>query len=170
MGTRVKRDSFKRDGSKRAGNPRSVGWHRPDRPGPSTTCSPATAAASGPWQPAPTGRALRHVPPALIEPCILAGAPFNGLVLDPFRWQRHHGRCRLQHGRRFIGCELNPDYIKLAGLIIAAAGGGGALVILIELPKEACLSPDWWKSSPAVRSCRARKSHRPRPAPQEPVG
>ena len=60
-------------------------------------------------------------PPALIEPCILAGAPFNGLVLDPFTGSGTTAAVALQHGRRFIGCELNPDYIKLAEARIAAA-------------------------------------------------
>jgi DNA modification methylase len=60
-------------------------------------------------------------PPALIEPCILAGAPFNGLVLDPFTGSGTTAAVALQHGRRFVGCELNPDYIKLAEARIAAA-------------------------------------------------
>ena len=60
-------------------------------------------------------------PPALIEPCILAGAPFGGLVLDPVTGSGTTAAVALQHGRRFIGCELNPDYIKLAEARIAAA-------------------------------------------------
>ncbi len=60
-------------------------------------------------------------PPTLIEPCILAGAPFNGLVLDPFTGSGTTAAVALLHGRRFIGCELNPDYIKLAEARIAAA-------------------------------------------------
>ena len=60
-------------------------------------------------------------PPTLIEPCILAGAPFGGLVLDPFTGSGTTAAVALQHGRRFIGCELNPDYIKLAEARIAAA-------------------------------------------------
>lgn len=60
-------------------------------------------------------------PPALIEPCILAGAPFDGLVLDPFTGSGTTAAVALQHGRRFVGCELNPDYIKLAEARIAAA-------------------------------------------------
>jgi len=60
-------------------------------------------------------------PSALIEPCILAGAPFDGLVLDPFTGSGTTAAVALQHGRRFIGCELNPDYIKLAEARIAAA-------------------------------------------------
>ena len=51
----------------------------------------------------------------------LAGAPFNGLVLDPFTGSGTTAAVALQHGRRFIGCELNPDYIKLAEARIAAA-------------------------------------------------
>lgn len=67
------------------------------------------------------GAHFATLPPALIEPCILAGAPFNGLVLDPFTGSGTTAAVALQHGRRFIGCELNPDYIKLAEARIAAA-------------------------------------------------
>ena len=56
MGTRSKRDSFKRDDSKRAEviPGQSVGTHRPDRPESEYDVFTATAAASGLWQPAPT--------------------------------------------------------------------------------------------------------------------
>lgn len=53
-------------------------------------------------------------PPGLVEPCILAGCPENGTVLDPFTGSGTTGYVALKHGRKFIGCELNPDYIQLA--------------------------------------------------------
>lgn len=53
-------------------------------------------------------------PPALIEPCILAGCPEEGTVLDPFNGSGTTGAVALQHGRRYIGIELNPEYINLA--------------------------------------------------------
>ena len=52
-------------------------------------------------------------PPALIEPCILAGSRPGDLVLDPFMGSGTTAQVALQHGRRAIGCELNPAYIDL---------------------------------------------------------
>lgn len=53
-------------------------------------------------------------PPKLIEPCILAGCPEGGTVLDPFGGSGTTGMVAKQHRRKFILCELNPDYVKLA--------------------------------------------------------
>jgi len=53
-------------------------------------------------------------PEKLIEPCILAGVPNGGIVLDPFFGSGTTGLVALNHGRRFIGIELNPDYCKMA--------------------------------------------------------
>ena len=53
-------------------------------------------------------------PPKLIEPCILAGAPAGGVVLDPFMGSGTTGMVALKHGRRFVGIELNPEYFKMA--------------------------------------------------------
>jgi len=59
-------------------------------------------------------------PPALIEPCILAGSPSGGVVLDPFMGTGTTGYVALKHGRDFIGIELNPAYLALAKERIAA--------------------------------------------------
>jgi DNA modification methylase len=48
-------------------------------------------------------------PPQLIEPCILAGCPENGTVLDPFFGAGTTGLVAQRHNRRWIGCELNPE-------------------------------------------------------------
>jgi DNA modification methylase len=53
-------------------------------------------------------------PPKLIEPCILAGCPKGGTVVDPFIGSGTTGRVALQLQRNFIGIELNPEYIKIA--------------------------------------------------------
>lgn len=53
-------------------------------------------------------------PPALIEPCILAGCPEDGTVLDPFAGAGTTGLVALRHGRRFLGVELNPEYCRMA--------------------------------------------------------
>ena len=52
-------------------------------------------------------------PPALIEPCILAGAPAGGVVIDPFFGSGTTGQVAQALGRNFIGCELNPAYKPL---------------------------------------------------------
>ncbi|OFZ54944.1 MAG: hypothetical protein A2428_02950 [Bdellovibrionales bacterium RIFOXYC1_FULL_54_43] len=53
-------------------------------------------------------------PPKLVEPCVLAGTPPGGLVLDPFAGAGTTGLVALKHGRRFLGIELNPQYVELA--------------------------------------------------------
>lgn len=58
-------------------------------------------------------------PPKLIEPCILAGSRAGDVVLDPFCGSGTTGAVALQHGRSFVGLDLNPAYIKLAAERIA---------------------------------------------------
>jgi len=53
-------------------------------------------------------------PPKLIEPCIIAGCPIDGTVLDPFSGSGTTGQVAIGNARRYIGCELNPDYHALA--------------------------------------------------------
>lgn len=53
-------------------------------------------------------------PPDLIEPCILAGSPSDGVVLDPFFGAGTTGLVAQKHGRNCVGIELNPDYIAIA--------------------------------------------------------
>ena len=52
-------------------------------------------------------------PSDLIEPCILAGAPVGGIVLDPFMGSGTTAQVAQNLGRQYIGCELNPDYKPL---------------------------------------------------------
>lgn len=52
-------------------------------------------------------------PPALIEPCILAGSRPDDIVLDPFMGSGTTAQVAVDLGRRYIGCELNPEYQKL---------------------------------------------------------
>ncbi|MDD5301461.1 MAG: site-specific DNA-methyltransferase [Elusimicrobia bacterium] len=53
-------------------------------------------------------------PPALITPCVLAGSPRGGLVLDPFMGAGTTGLVAANNGRSYLGCELNPDYKVIA--------------------------------------------------------
>lgn len=52
-------------------------------------------------------------PPKLVEPCILAGARAGDIVLDPFNGSGTTGIVALKHDRRYIGVELNPEYVAL---------------------------------------------------------
>lgn len=51
-------------------------------------------------------------PEKLIEPCILAGCPIGGTVLDPFAGTGTTMRVAARLGRRAIGIEINPDFAK----------------------------------------------------------
>lgn len=53
-------------------------------------------------------------PEALIEPCILAGCPQGGTVLDPFFGSGTTGYVATKYNRNYIGIELNPKYIDIA--------------------------------------------------------
>lgn len=53
-------------------------------------------------------------PPRLIEPCILAGCPKGGTVLDPFFGSGTTGEVSQRLGCNCVGIELNADYIELA--------------------------------------------------------
>ena len=53
-------------------------------------------------------------PEELIRPCILAGCPVGGRVLDPFFGSGTTGAVATQEQRDYIGIELNPEYVKLA--------------------------------------------------------
>ena len=53
-------------------------------------------------------------PPELIEPCILAGCPKGGMVLDPFGGAGTTGMVADRLGRDAILIELNPEYADMA--------------------------------------------------------
>lgn len=65
------------------------------------------------WSVATKGYAGAHFatfPPALIEPCILAGSQPGDIVLDPFMGSGTTAAVAIEHGRQYLGCELNPEY------------------------------------------------------------
>lgn len=80
------------------------------------------------WKIASRGFAGAHFatfPLKLVEPCVLAGSPEGGTVLDPFLGSGTTGAVAVQHGRHFVGIELNPAYADMARKRIAAADPGG---------------------------------------------
>ena len=110
-------------GLRRSGNKaRKLGDER-DRPG-------SHLDASVPWEEGDKGRNLRNVwtiptapfseahfatfPPALVEPCIKAGCPTGGTVLDPFGGAGTTGLVAERLGRNAILIEANPEYAAMA--------------------------------------------------------
>lgn len=61
-------------------------------------------------------------PPKLIEPCIKAGCPAGGTVLDPFGGAGTTALVSHQLGRQSISIELNPAYVELARERVAQVG------------------------------------------------
>ena len=69
------------------------------------------------WHVAPKPFAGAHFavyPKELIEPCVLAGCPEDGTVLDPFSGSGTTGIVAVNSGRKYIGLELNPEYAELS--------------------------------------------------------
>ena len=53
-------------------------------------------------------------PEKLIEPCVMAGCPEEGIVLDIFSGAGTTGMVALRHNRKYVGIEINPDYVELS--------------------------------------------------------
>ena len=53
-------------------------------------------------------------PPSLVEPCIAASTKRGDVVLDPFIGSGTTGLVALTTRRRFVGIELNPEYVQIA--------------------------------------------------------
>jgi DNA modification methylase len=62
-------------------------------------------------------------PPALIEPCILAGCPKGGTVLDPFGGAGTTGMVADRFQRNAVLVELNPEYAEIAHRRLGKDGG-----------------------------------------------
>ncbi|WP_137279549.1 DNA-methyltransferase [Pseudomonas rhizoryzae] len=132
-------DSFKREGSKReqAIFGQNKGTHRLDRI--ESTHDLLTRNKRSVWTVATHGFEGAHFatfPPDLIRPCILAGAPRGGLVLDPFGGAGTTALVAMQEGRRSVLCELNPEYAALAQARLDAAWLDGAAQM--DLMRDVC--------------------------------
>lgn len=114
---RSKRDSFKREGSKReqAIPGQAVGTHRADRD--ESEWDISTRNKRSVWIVPTRGYAGAHFavfPPELIEPCILAGSKIGDTVLDPFYGSGTVGAVALKHARNFIGIDIDARNLELA--------------------------------------------------------
>lgn len=115
-GNRSRRDSFKREDSKRAEviPGQAVGTHRPDREESEwdTGMRNRRSVWTVPTQ-AYAGAHFAVFPAALIEPCVLAGSRHGDVVLDPFMGSGTTAQVAQALGRQWIGCELNTEYAPL---------------------------------------------------------
>jgi len=84
----------------------------------------------------PNGRNLRSVwnintrpyaeahfatfPPALIEPCIRSSSKAGDMILDPFFGSGTVGVVADDLGRKYVGVELNSDYVEIAAKRLCA--------------------------------------------------
>jgi DNA modification methylase len=69
------------------------------------------------WHLGPEPYAEAHFatfPTEIPRRCILAGSRPGDTVLDPFNGSGTTGAVAVQHGRNYVGIELNPAYIELA--------------------------------------------------------
>ena len=60
-----------------------------------------------------SGAHFATFPPDLIKPCIMAGCPTGGTVLDPFGGSGTTGMVALELGRSAELIELNPAYVEI---------------------------------------------------------
>lgn len=61
-----------------------------------------------------SGAHFATFPEALVEPCIMAGCPAGGVVLDPFMGSGTVAAVAMRLDRHFLGIDLNADYIRMA--------------------------------------------------------
>lgn len=61
-----------------------------------------------------SGAHFATFPEKLVEPCIAAGCPVGGVVLDPFNGAATTGVVALKQGKKYVGIELNPEYVELS--------------------------------------------------------
>lgn len=60
-------------------------------------------------------------PTDLIRPCVLAGSRAGDVVLDPFNGSGTTGLVSVEERRKYIGIDINPEYLALADARIKSA-------------------------------------------------
>lgn len=63
-------------------------------------------------------------PVALAQRLVKALSPSNGLVVDPFMGSGSTGVAAIAEGREFLGCDIEPKYVKIARARIKALQAG----------------------------------------------
>lgn len=89
-------------------------------------------------------------PPDLIRPCVLAGSPRGGMVLDPFGGAGTTALVAMQEGRQSVICELNPEYAALARQRLDTAWIEGAAQMDFLLDQSPAASPLGSDSEPLL--------------------
>ncbi|MDR1837594.1 MAG: site-specific DNA-methyltransferase [Treponema sp.] len=119
--------SFKRENSKRGIEgvcPGKMATHRPDRE--DIMYDGEYRNRHNVWKVGIAALKYNHFaiyPKKLILPCILCGCPENGVVLDPFMGSGTTGLVAIKNFRKYIGCEINPEYKEIAEKRIAGEWG-----------------------------------------------
>ncbi|WP_238840783.1 DNA-methyltransferase [Prescottella equi] len=91
------------------GNNNSAGIHsRPGKPG--RNSRDVWTISSQPFP----GAHFATMPLTLAEKCAQAGCKPGGTVLDPFSGSGTTGLAAARHGRRYVGIDLNADYLDLS--------------------------------------------------------
>jgi DNA modification methylase len=140
-GSKGAASSFKRTNSKRGvadvcpASPMPT--HRADREdvrydGPTRNRRSVWSVATKPYK----GSHFATFPPALIEPCILAGSRKGDVVLDPFMGSGTTAAVALQHGRQYLGCELNQEYETLQQQRINDVNESVSQLVMFDLEGE----------------------------------
>lgn len=138
-GLRSKRNSFSRETKATAGEHGQTAQHRPGRDDIDYDQSRNKRSV---WTVATArfkGAHFATFPPDLIRPCIQAGSPRGGIVLDPFGGAGTTGLVAMQEGRRSILCELNPKYAALAQarLDLAWMDGAAQMDVFLDAKESA---------------------------------
>lgn len=60
------------------------------------------------------GKHPTQKPITLVERCILASTNPNDFVFDPFNGSATSGVCSIKHGRKYVGIELETEFIDLS--------------------------------------------------------
>lgn len=77
-------------------------------------------------------------PPELIEPCVLAGCPEGGTVLDPFGGSGTTAGVAIRHGRHAVICEINPEYAELVASRVEQIAGGRMPLFEQDQERDEC--------------------------------
>lgn len=76
-----------------------------------------------------TGAHFATFPTDLIRPCIQISSRPGDFILDPFFGSGTVGVASQEEDRRYIGIELNPEYVALAARRLQQSGGGNVKVV-----------------------------------------
>jgi hypothetical protein len=130
---RSRRNSFARGTKTSAGEHGQKPQHRPERP--DVDYGTETRNKRSVWTVSTkpySGAHFATYPADLIEPCVLAGCPEGGTVLDPFGGSGTTAGVALRHGRNAVVCELNAESVGLSP----------ARVVSIVLPEARFVESD----------------------------